>query len=499
MVAIYCRQSIDKKDSISIEQQEEYCKLRIVGETFKIYKDKGYTGANINRPEFEAMMNDVQKGAINKVIVYKVDRISRSLQDFVNIYSDFEKYNVAFESCSEQFDTSTAMGKATLQIIMVFAELERNMIQKRVKDNFYERGKKGIFLAGVAPYGFDKIPTVIEGINTHMLKENKEQSKVVKFIYNEYAVNKSIGSVVKTLNAKGYKTNRGSNFSSTAVSRILRNPVYVCANADVYQYMKSRGAIMNQPVDDYIGLYGCTVYSERKNKTKKKFTTYKDEYVQMNTHKGFIKPDLWLSVQAELDKNKPVSNSGKGTHTWLTGLTKCGYCGLSVTVVNGQRNGKRYINCGGRKDKFCYDRTNVILFDDIEKTVEDSLIKHIEDFKFSRLERSQDINKKVNSLKIELTKTEDEIKNLVNKIPMANDSTMKYINIRIEELENLRQETQQQLLLIKNESPKNLSSEMIKRVLSDWNGLSFSEKKYVANSFIEKVVVWNDDVDIVYK
>ena len=138
MIAIYCRQSIDKKDSISIEQQEECCKKRLFKNTdFKVYKDKGYSGANTKRPGFVRLLKDIEKGNIAKVIVYKVDRISRSLKDFIDIYSDFEKHSVEFESCSEQFDTSTAMGKATLQIIMVFAELERNMIKKRVTDNFY--------------------------------------------------------------------------------------------------------------------------------------------------------------------------------------------------------------------------------------------------------------------------------------------------------------------------------------------------------------------------
>ena len=88
MIAIYCRQSIDKKDSISIEQQELSCKAFTFGEAYRVYSDKGYTGANTNRPEFSALMTDIQNGLIEKVIVYKVDRISRSLQDFVGIHSE---------------------------------------------------------------------------------------------------------------------------------------------------------------------------------------------------------------------------------------------------------------------------------------------------------------------------------------------------------------------------------------------------------------------------
>ena len=198
MIAIYCRQSIDKKDSISIEAQIESCKRLIFSEEYEVYTDKGFTGANTNRPQFEKLMKDIEKKKINKIIVYKVDRISRSLQDFVGIYARFEKHGIEFVSCNEQFDTSTAMGKATLQIIMVFAELERNMIQKRVKDNFYERAKKGLFLAGVAPYGFKKVPIQIDGINTRILEidsDHPEQMQAVKYMYSEYMLSKSLGEL----------------------------------------------------------------------------------------------------------------------------------------------------------------------------------------------------------------------------------------------------------------------------------------------------------------
>lgn len=112
MIAIYCRQSIDKKDSISIEAQIEACKRLAVDDNYMVYSDKGFTGANTNRPEFERLMTDIENSKISKVICYKVDRISRSLQDFVGIYAKFEKHKVEFVSCNEQFDTSTAMGKA---------------------------------------------------------------------------------------------------------------------------------------------------------------------------------------------------------------------------------------------------------------------------------------------------------------------------------------------------------------------------------------------------
>ena len=144
MVAIYARQSVDKKDSISIESQIDFCRHECFPEECKVYEDRGFSGKNINRPAFSQMMQDIKAGLINKVIVYKLDRISRSLLDFANIIDQFHHYSVEFNSTQEKFDTSTPMGNAMLSITMVFAQLERETIQQRVTDNYYQRGKSGV-------------------------------------------------------------------------------------------------------------------------------------------------------------------------------------------------------------------------------------------------------------------------------------------------------------------------------------------------------------------
>ena len=502
MIAIYCRQSIDKKDSISIEAQVEACKRLIGNDEYWVYSDKGFTGANIKRPEFERLMADIENSKISKVICYKVDRISRSLQDFVGIYAKFEKHNVEFVSCNEQFDTSTAMGKATLQIIMVFAELERNMIQKRVKDNFYERAKKGLFLAGVAPYGFKKVPIIIDGIHTHMLEiddEHPEKIELVKFMYEDYILEKSLGNITKKLNESGNKTNRNNNFSSISVCRILRNPVYVRADADVYEYLKNKGAVMNEPIESYIGVYGLTVYGTRKGKTAGKFIDLTGDFVQMNKHEGVIDASVWLAVQHELDKNKPITNSGKGKNTWLTGLTKCGFCGLCISVVAGQRNGKRYLNCGGRKANFCFKRTVTLTFDEIESVVEQCLLEHIRKYEFERIMRKKANEETINELKIRYVRIQEEISNLMDKVALANDTLFDYINDRISKLDaekvSIEQEIENEKLRIQNMA----SPEFIKKALENWNDMPFEEKKIIANIFIEKVTIYNGNIEISFK
>ena len=130
--AIYARQSVDKKDSISIESQIEFCKYELKGGNCKEYKDKGYSGKNTERPEFQQLMRDIESGLVRKVVVYKLDRISRSILDFAKMMDFFQKYEVEFVSSTEKFDTSTPMGRAMLNICIVFAQLERETIQKRV-------------------------------------------------------------------------------------------------------------------------------------------------------------------------------------------------------------------------------------------------------------------------------------------------------------------------------------------------------------------------------
>ena len=152
--AIYARQSVDKKDSISIESQIEFCKYELKGGNCKEYTDKGYSGKNTDRPKFQELVRDIKRGLIAKVVVYKLDRISRSILDFANMMELFQQYNVEFVSSTEKFDTSTPMGRAMLNICIVFAQLERETIQKRVTDAYYSRSQRGFKMGGKAPYGF---------------------------------------------------------------------------------------------------------------------------------------------------------------------------------------------------------------------------------------------------------------------------------------------------------------------------------------------------------
>ena len=211
MIAIYARQSIDKKDSISIETQIDYCKHEARSDDYKVYQDKGFSGKNTNRPAFEQMMKDISSELISKVVVYRLDRISRSIVDFADFINTLEKYNTSFVSATEKFDTSAPMGRAMLYIVVVFAQLERETIAERVKDNYYERVKKGGIGGGPAPYGFDIMKSKIDGTKMSMYIENSNIENV-RLIFNEYSKpNTTLADVQRVLLQNKITTAKGKS------------------------------------------------------------------------------------------------------------------------------------------------------------------------------------------------------------------------------------------------------------------------------------------------
>lgn len=118
--AIYGRQSVDRVDSISIESQIEHCQYETRGGKYKTFTGKGYSGKNTDRPQFQLMLETIRRGEVKRVIVYKLDRISRSILDFANMMNEFQSYGVEFVSWTEKFDTSTPMGQAMLNICIMF-------------------------------------------------------------------------------------------------------------------------------------------------------------------------------------------------------------------------------------------------------------------------------------------------------------------------------------------------------------------------------------------
>ena len=172
-IVLYARKSVERENSISCETQIEYCKAMIKpderDEKVITLVDNGFSGGNVDRDGFQKMMKLIRNGKVSKVIVYKLDRISRSLSDFVNILQEFKEHKVEFVSSQESFDTSSPYGELIVKLLMVFAEFERTSIINRVTQAYAHRSELGFYMGGRKPYGFDLEPTFINNVKTKKL------------------------------------------------------------------------------------------------------------------------------------------------------------------------------------------------------------------------------------------------------------------------------------------------------------------------------------------
>ena len=259
---IYARQSVDRKDSISIESQIDFCKYELKGGSCRVFKDKGYSGKNTDRPEFQKLLGEIRKGKVRRVIVYKLDRISRSILDFATMMELFQEYDVEFVSSTEKFDPSTPMGRAMLNICIVFAQLERETLQKRVTDAYYSRCLKGFHMSGQAPYGYQLEPTVVEGIRTKKMVADPVAADHVRLMFEMYAEPEtSFGNITRYFEEHDIKI-YGKSMFRTFLSQLLRNPVYAQADLELYEFFKSQGAAIVNDASDFAGTNGC--YANKK-------------------------------------------------------------------------------------------------------------------------------------------------------------------------------------------------------------------------------------------
>lgn len=501
MIAIYTRQSVDKKDSISIETQIDFCKKEFDSKAeYKIYTDKGFSGKDTNRPDFENMINDIRNGIISKVIVYKLDRISRSTLDFAKIIDIFKKYNIDFISTTEKFDTSTPIGKAILQIIMVFAELERETIQQRITDNYYTRGKKGFGLGGTIPYGYTKSTTIINGQKTSMYKEDSNQSTWLKEMYDLYSgTEMSLRKISFYLNDKKVPTPNKGKWENNKISRILRNPIYVKADADVYLYYKNKGVIINNDLSEFIGINGCFLYGKREA-NERKYTDVTEHILSIALHKGLIDSDTWLSCQYKLDTNKQIKNSGKGKYTWLSGLLKCGYCNYAVGVIASDAGRYKYLRCSGKRNSnACKGFSRVIKVEEIEKIAERYIFDKIEELKGTTIQIKNNKDNDLNKTRLKIIEIEDKIKNLVSQIAEANTVVMRYMNEKIAELDNEKNELIEKIKRIEVKNKEGQSLDDVLDKMKDWSAMDVEDKKEISHSLIKKIILKDDEIEINWK
>ncbi|PKP78873.1 MAG: hypothetical protein CVT81_01885 [Alphaproteobacteria bacterium HGW-Alphaproteobacteria-3] len=237
--AIYTRKSTDEgldQDFNSLEAQRESCAAYIMSQTHEgwealdaRYDDGGFSGGSLERPALKTLMADIEKGLIDIVVVYKVDRLTRSLADFAKLVELFDRQKVSFVSVTQAFNTTNSMGRLTLNVLLSFAQFEREVTAERIRDKFRASKEKGMWMGGLPPLGYD--------INHRKLVINQSEVERVRFVFQRYLELGSVLRLMKDLESRDIRSKRwvtrkgnargGSTFTRGALYALLQNPVYI--------------------------------------------------------------------------------------------------------------------------------------------------------------------------------------------------------------------------------------------------------------------------------
>lgn len=351
-IAIYCRKSVFTGKGESVGNQIDMCKSYIDSKfkdaEIEIYKDEGFSAKNMERPQFKRLLEDVRRGAVEAVVCYRLDRVSRSVSDFASLTEEFIKRGVSFISVKEEFDTGTPMGKAMMYIASVFAQLERETIAERVKDNMRALSQTGRWLGGTAPTGYKSEKCISEADGKKQtffrLSEVPEESRTVRLIFSLFLNLKSVTAVRRFLLKNGVKTRFCKDFSETAIKGILKNPVYAACDGDTYKYFSMRGAEVTFDENDF----GKAIMPYGRRNGKSSVSDIKNWTVAAGAHTPFIPGKEYVTAQEILTggkaENKRLSSNN---YALLSGLLYC-KCGRKMRPKKRSNSGELfdYICCG---------------------------------------------------------------------------------------------------------------------------------------------------------
>lgn len=289
--AIYTRKSSEEgleQDFNSLDAQREACEAFIVSQRREgwlalgdMYDDGGFSGATMERPAFRQLLSDINAGKIDVVIVYKVDRLTRSLSDFAKIVDIFDKHSVSFVSVTQQFNTTSSMGRLTLNILLSFAQFEREVTGERIRDKIAASKKKGLWMGGLPSLGYD--------VRDRKLVVNTAEADTVRHIFRRYAELRSVRELKDHLDAAGIvsKVRTASDGTRYGAQPLSRGALYLMLQNRIY-----RGEIVH------------------------KSKSYPGQ------HQAIVDKPLWDKVQAILAENRIDHADGKTGHApnLLTGL-----------------------------------------------------------------------------------------------------------------------------------------------------------------------------------
>lgn len=316
--AIYLRVSTSyqaDRDSLPMQRKDlvGYCEYALNISDYTVFEDAGYSGKNTDRPAFQKMMMQIRNGMYSHLLVWKIDRISRNLLDFAQMYEELKTLGVTFISRNEQFDTSTAMGEAMLKMVLIFAELERKTTAERVTATMISRANDGTWNGGRVPFGYDY------NKEAQTFSINGDESYIVLQMYDLYEKTDSLVRTARELNKLGYVSRQHNPFSPVSIWIILRNPWYV----GTYRY-------------NYYKIPGRRAVKEE------------SEWVVIeNHHSPLVSKERFDHVQKMLDsnaryRNTPGRSSKQKNVNIFSGLIWCSCCGAAFTASPGKLHASGY-------------------------------------------------------------------------------------------------------------------------------------------------------------
>ena len=498
-IILYARKSVERENSISCETQLEYCKMMIKPDEHreKLIElvDNGFSGGNVNRDGFQTMMKLVRQRKVKKVIVYKLDRISRSLADFVNIMQEFKEYGVEFVSSQEAFDTSSPYGELIMKILMVFAEFERTSIINRVTQAYHHRSELGFYMGGRRPYGFELIPTTIHNKPSKKLHPIPAESEQLRYIFEVYGLeNLSLRALQSRLLDEEIHPLDGSHWTTAKLSAILKNPIYVKADADVYDYFERHGVQMISAVSQFSGNFGAQLYGRTKHKADD--TDWSEMKLVLLSHEGIIDSDIWLRCQRKLEKNRQIGRSSSNPTSWLAGKVVCEKCKHSMTTIKGKANQngelRRYFNCTGKSHKkICSGPKCTVYVEDLEQMIDDCITEKLtEILKETHITNVQD-PAEINDLKLKIKSIEQSEKQLTDSLLLGslNTDMVALLNQRASQLKEKKR-----LLEIRLEQIRSAQKECGNPIdfAHSWKHANYERKKAVASILVHQILISED-------
>lgn len=363
LIFIYSRKSKWTGRGESIENQVQMCRdhiARYISEVdhaeICVFEDEGYSGKNTKRPEFQRMMKEIKQGRCKYLVCYKLDRIGRNIIDIASLVEELNQLKVSFISVKENFDTSTPLGKTMLYIAGIFAQMEREQIAERVKDNMMMLAKDGRWLGGNTPLGFEaqkveKVQIDDKVKVSYRLTENEQEMRTARFIFQEFREKQSLIKVVEYFLQNDILTKRGREYSTTAVRDILTNPVYCIADEDAYDYFEKLGCQLCFTREEANGKHGLISYAKTSSGAnyKNKDNPPEEWIIALGRHRGEIRGKDFVEVQNLIDANRVKSENFHKVKNEIALLSGLLYCTCGHAMRPKYYNVKQVTKDGERK------------------------------------------------------------------------------------------------------------------------------------------------------